>query len=120
MSYIQKRGKNTSWRQGLMRNLATELIIHERIQITEGRAKELRIHTEKLITLGKQQDLHSRRQAESKLRNISDENSVSALKKLFSTLALRYKERNGGYTRMLKVASRQGDNSSMVIIELVK
>lgn len=119
MSYIQKRGKNTSWRQGLMRNLSTELIISEKLEITETRAKELRSHVEKLITLAKRQDLHARRQAASFLRNIDASKDQTALQKLFSAIAKRYMDRNGGYTRILKLDNRRGDNAPMVIIELV-
>ncbi len=120
MSYIQKRGKNTAWKESLMRNLASELIIHEKLELTETRAKELRRHLDKLVTLAKRQDLHSRRQAISILRNIKDSEKKSVLNKLFSTLAMRYKNRNGGYTRILKIENRKGDNAPMAIIELVK
>lgn len=121
MSYIQKRGQNTAWRTALMRNLASELIIHEKLEITKTRAKELRKHVEKLITLAKKQNLHARRQAAAVLRNIKDEKiQKTALDKLFSTLALRYKKRNGGYIRILNIGNRQGDNSPLVIIELIK
>ncbi|AGM24806.1 50S ribosomal protein L17 [Spiroplasma syrphidicola EA-1] len=119
MSYQQKRGKNTSWRNGLMRNLATELIIHERLEVTETRAKELRKHVDKLVTLGKRQDLHSRRRAASFLRNIDANEKETALQKLFDGVAKKYKNRNGGYTRILKLDNRKGDNAPMVIIELV-
>ncbi|WP_381415338.1 50S ribosomal protein L17 [Spiroplasma endosymbiont of Anurida maritima] len=120
MSYQQKRGKNTSWRNGLMRNLATELIIHEKLQITETRAKELRRHVEKLITLGKRGDLHARRRAASFLRNITVKNEkAAALQKLFGPLAKQYSKRNGGYTRILKLDNRRGDNAPVVIIALV-
>ncbi len=120
MSYIQKSGKNTAWRNNLMRNLATELIIHEKLKITLTRSKELRTYVDKLITLSKRQDLHSRRQAESVLRNIKISDNQTVLQKLFSTLAVRYKNQNGGYTRILKIDERKGDNSPMAIIELVK
>ncbi len=120
MSYIQKKGKDTAWRGSLMRNLASELILHEKLQITDTRAKELRTYIDKLITLAKRQDLHSRRQAESVLRKLNTNNDQTILQKLFSTLAARYKERNGGYTRILKLGNRKGDNALMVIIELVK
>lgn len=122
MSFIQKRGKNTSWRQGLMRNLATELIAHsdERLLLTEKRAKELRVIVEKLITLAKRQDLHARRQAKAILRNTNVSETETVLQKLFTTIAKRYKNRNGGYTRILKTDNRQGDNAPMVYIELVK
>ncbi|AHI54132.1 50S ribosomal protein L17 [Spiroplasma sabaudiense Ar-1343] len=119
MSYIQKRGKNTAWRVALMRNLTTELIISERLEITETRAKELRSHFDKMVTLGKRQDLHARRQAAAWLRDIDASEKETALQKLFNDLAKRFKTRNGGYTRILKLDNRRGDNAPMVIIELV-
>lgn len=121
MSYQQKRGKNTSWRNGLIRNLTTELIINERLELTENRAKELRRHVDKLITLGKRQDLHSRRRAASFLRNINSNEKETALQKLFNDIYKKYKNnnKNGGYTRILKLNNRKGDNAPMVIIELI-
>ncbi|WP_338969466.1 50S ribosomal protein L17 [Spiroplasma endosymbiont of Labia minor] len=119
MSYIQKRGKNTAWRTALMRNLTTELIVSERLEITETRAKELRTHFDKMITLAKRQDLHARRQAVAWLRDIDANAKETALHKLFTDLAKRFKNRNGGYTRILKLDNRRGDNAPMVIIELV-
>lgn len=125
MSYIQKRGKNTSWREGLMRNLATELIIHGRLLVTETRAKQLRSVVEDLITLSKRQNLHAIRQADSILRNINVNDNVkkdvneTALQKLFGSVAKKYQKRDGGYTRILKTENRRGDNAPMVYIELV-
>lgn len=119
MSYIQKQGKNTAWRQHLMRNLTSELIIAERLEITETRAKELRKHFDKMVTLGKRGDLHARRQAIAWLRDIETSKDETAVQKLFDDLAKRYKSRNGGYTRILKLDNRKGDNAPMVIIELV-
>ncbi|WP_031542163.1 50S ribosomal protein L17 [Mesoplasma photuris] len=119
MSYIQKRGKNTTWRKALMRNLTTELIISERLEITEARAKELRTHIDHMITLAKRGDLHARRQAASWLRNIEISDKENALQKLFTDIAKRYETRNGGYTRILKLDNRKGDNAPIVIIELV-
>lgn len=119
MSYQQKKGKNTAWRNGLMRNLATELIVNERLEIIEARAKELRSYIDKLVTLGKRQNLHARRRAASFLRDIDANEKESVLQKLFNEIVKKYKKRNGGYTRILKLNNRKGDNSSMVIIELV-
>lgn len=119
MSYIQKRGQNTAWRTSLMRNLTTELIVSERLEITETRAKELRKHFDKMVTLAKRGDLHSRRQAASWLRNVEASSKEDVLQKLFSTVAKRFKDRDGGYTRILKLNNRKGDNAPMVIIELV-
>ncbi|APT18182.1 50S ribosomal protein L17 [Amylolactobacillus amylotrophicus DSM 20534] len=124
----RKLGRNSSQRNAMLRDLTTDLIINERIVTTETRAKEIRKTTEKMITLGKHGDLHSRRQAAAYVRNeiadIREEKDgvvvQSALQKLFSEIAPRYAERNGGYTRMYKMATpRRGDAAPMVIIELV-
>ncbi|WP_338983292.1 50S ribosomal protein L17 [Spiroplasma endosymbiont of Othius punctulatus] len=119
MSYIQKQGKNTAWRVALMRNLTTELIVKERLEITETRAKELRVHFDKMVTLAKRGDLHARRQAAAWLRDIDASDKETALQKLFTKVAKKYKDRNGGYTRILKLDNRKGDNAPIVIIELV-
>lgn len=119
MSYIQKQGKNTAWRVALMRNLTTELIISEKLEITETRAKELRKHFDNMITLAKRGDLHARRQAAAWLRNTNASEKETALQKLFDNLGKRFKTRNGGYTRILKLDNRRGDNAPMCIIELV-
>jgi len=126
MSY-RKLGRTSSQRKAMVRDLTTDLIINERIITTEARAKEIRKTTEKMITLGKRGDLHARRQAAAFVRNevadIREEDDAvivqSALQKLFSDIAPRYAERNGGYTRILKTAPRRGDGALMVIIELV-
>ncbi|WP_125706029.1 50S ribosomal protein L17 [Lacticaseibacillus daqingensis] len=126
MSY-RKLGRTSSQRKALLRDLTTDLIINERITTTEARAKEIRSTTEKMITLGKRGDLHARRQAAAFLRNeiasVKEEGDnvvvQSALQKLFSDVAPRYAERNGGYTRIMKTAARRGDAAQMVIIELV-
>ena len=124
----RKLGRNSSQRNAMLRDLTTDLIINERIVTTETRAKEIRKTTEKMITLGKHGDLHSRRQAAAYVRNeiadIREEKDgvvvQSALQKLFSDIAPRYAERNGGYTRMYKMATpRRGDAAPIVIIELV-
>lgn len=126
MSY-RKLGRTSSQRKAMLRDLTTDLIINERIITTEARAKEIRKTTEKMITLGKRGDLHARRQAAAFVRNevadIREEDDAvivqSTLQKLFSDIAPRYAERNGGYTRILKTAPRRGDGALMVIIELV-
>jgi large subunit ribosomal protein L17 len=106
-------GRNTSQRKALFRNLVTELFRHERITTTEAKAKAVRGDAEKLITLAKRGDVHSRRLAN---RTVLD-SKVSA--KLFETLGPRYKDRAGGYTRILKLGPRLGDNAPMVVLELV-
>ncbi|MFD1472562.1 50S ribosomal protein L17 [Companilactobacillus mishanensis] len=123
----RKLGRTSSQRKAMLRDLTTDLIINERIVTTQTRAKEISRTTEKMITLGKRGDLHARRMAAAYVRNevaniTEDDDAVvvqSALQKLFSDIAPRYKERNGGYTRILKTAPRRGDAAPMVIIELV-
>lgn len=116
----RKLGRTTDRRLALLRNLATQLIIHERIETSEAKAKELRSAAEKMITLGKRGDLNARRQAAAFLynKNKTDEEE-SAIQKLFDDVAARYEDRQGGYTRILKLGPRQGDGAKMVIIELV-
>ncbi len=110
---VKKLGRNGSHRGALLRNLATELFRHERIRTTEVKAKALRGYAEKLITLGKKGDLSARRQA---ARDVQDHD---VLRKLFAEIAPRFKERPGGYTRVLKLEHRHGDAAAMALIELV-
>ncbi|MCL2549258.1 MAG: 50S ribosomal protein L17 [Symbiobacteriaceae bacterium] len=109
----RKLGRNTGHRRAMLRNLVTSLLDKERIETTETRAKEVRSLAEKMITLAKRGDLHARRQA---LAYVLSESVVS---KLFSDIATRYEERPGGYTRMVKLEPRRGDNAPMCILELV-
>ena len=109
----RKLGVTSSHRAAMFRNMAVALIKHEQITTTLPKAKELRPVTEKLVTLAKRGDLHAKRQAYNQLR---DETIVT---KLFSTLADRYKTRNGGYTRVLKAGMRYGDAADMAVIELI-
>ncbi|MCY1607032.1 50S ribosomal protein L17 [Staphylococcus pettenkoferi] len=122
MAY-RKLGRTSDQRKAMLRDLATSLIVSERVETTEARAKELRKIVEKLITLGKKGDLASRRNAVKTLRNVKilneDETTQTALQKLFGEIAERYTERQGGYTRILKVGPRRGDGAESVIIELV-
>lgn len=118
MAY-QKLGRNTSARKALFRDLVTDLFIHERIETTEAKAKEVRSIAEKLITLAKRGDLHARRQAAAFLRRERVNEEQDVLQKLFSELASRYSERTGGYTRILKLGPRRGDGAPMVYLELV-
>ncbi|GGG29385.1 50S ribosomal protein L17 [Lysinibacillus alkalisoli] len=123
----RKLGRTSSQRKAMLRDLATDLIINERIQTTEARAKELRSVVEKMITLGKRGDLHARRQAAAFIRRETvtttdeegNESTQYALQKLFDDVAPRYAERQGGYTRILKVGPRRGDGAPVVVIELV-
>jgi large subunit ribosomal protein L17 len=113
MGSHRKLGFTTDHRVAMLRNMTADLINHGRIVTTVTRAKELRRTTEKMITLGKRGDLHARRQA---LAFIYDKNAVY---KLFEEVAPGYKDRNGGYTRILKLGPRKGDAAEMAIIELV-
>lgn len=112
-----KKGRQLSrkskHRWALFRNLVTSLLDCERIETTEQKAKEIRGYADRMITLGKQGDLDARRQA---LRFIRNKSVVS---KLFSDVADRFRDRNGGYTRMIRTRRRVGDAASMVAIELV-
>ncbi|AMG95522.1 50S ribosomal protein L17 [Staphylococcus simulans] len=119
----RKLGRTSDQRKAMLRDLATSLIVNERIETTEARAKELRGVVDKLITLGKKGDLASRRQAARIVRDVEilneDETTQTALQKLFGEIAPRYTERQGGYTRVLKVGPRCGDGAEAAIIEFV-
>jgi len=110
----KRLGRNSSHRAAMLRNMVTSLIEHEKITTTDIRAKELRKIAERMITLGKRGDLHARRQA---LQVIRDGKIVA---KLFDLVAPRYKERQGGYTRIIKLGMRAGDKASLSIIEFVE
>ena len=110
----RRLGRKPDHRQHMMKNMVTSFFEHERITTTVTRAKELRKLVDKMITLGKRGDLHARRQA---LRVINDQKIVA---KLFEMIAPRYSERPGGYTRIIRLENRQGDNAPMVIFELVE
>lgn len=109
----RKLGRKSAHRKAMFSNLANALIKHEQITTTLPKAKDLRPVVEKLVTLGKRGDLHARRQAISLLRDVDMAN------KLFSSIAERYKTRQGGYLRVLKAGFRYGDNAPMAIIEFV-
>ena len=109
----RKLGVTTSHRFAMFRNMAHALLKHEQITTTLPKAKELRPVAEKLITLGKRGGLHARRQAYAEVRD------DVVVNKLFTTLAERYKGRNGGYTRVMRAGIRYGDAASMAVIELV-
>ncbi len=109
----RKLGRTVSHRQAMFANMAASLIKHEQITTTLPKAKELRPFVEKLVTLAKKGDLHTRRQAISAVRD------VPQVGKLFDTLAPRYAERNGGYIRIMKAGFRHGDNAAMAVIEFV-
>ena len=109
----RKLSRTASHRKAMFANMSAALIKHEQIVTTLPKAKERRPIVEKLVTLGKRGDLHARRQAAAQMR---DEDQV---KKLFETIGPRYKDRNGGYTRILKAGYRYGDNAAVAVIEFV-
>ncbi len=109
----RRLNRTASHRKALFANMAASLVEHEQIVTTLPKAKELRPVVEKLITLGKRGDLHARRQAISAIRD------AKLVAKLFDTLAPRYAQRNGGYTRIMKAGFRHGDNAPLAVIEFV-
>ena len=110
----RKLGRSSGQRRALFRGLVTDLLGYEKITTTEAKAKEVRGLADKMVTLGKKGGLHARRQA---LAFILDEKTVE---KLFTYLVPRYAERNGGYTRIVKLGPRLGDGAPMVRLELVE
>jgi large subunit ribosomal protein L17 len=110
----KRLGRNTPHRTAMLRNMVTSLFDHEKITTTDARAKELRKVADRMITLGKRGDLHARRQV---LNVIRDQKVVA---KLFDQIGPRYKDRPGGYTRIIKIGSRLGDNAPQSIIALVE
>lgn len=109
----RRLNRSSSHRKAMFSNMASSLVVHEQIKTTLPKAKELRRIVDRMISLGKKGSLHARRQAHAYLR---DDEAVS---KLFDALAERYKERPGGYTRVLKAGFRHGDAAPMAVIELV-
>ena len=109
----RKLNRTASHRKAMFANMAASLIEHEQIVTTLPKAKELKPFMDKLVTLAKKGDLHARRQAIAKIRD------KAAVQKLFEVFGERYKERNGGYTRVLKAGFRFGDNAPRAVIELV-
>jgi large subunit ribosomal protein L17 len=110
----RRLGRKTSHREAMFRNMVTSLLNHEKITTTDAKAKEIRVVAERMITLGKRGDLHAMRLAASVIRE------KSVVTKLFSTIAPRYKDRPGGYTRIVKLGVRQGDAAPISLIELVE
>ena len=109
----RKLNRRSDHRKSMLANLAASLIKHEQITTTLPKAKDLRAIVEKLVTLGKRGDLHARRQAIAQMRDIA------MVKKLFEVIGPRYKERNGGYTRVMKAGFRYGDSAPVAVIEFV-
>lgn len=110
----RRLGRTTSHRIAMFRNMVTSLLNNERIVTTDAKAKEIRSVAEKMITLGKRGDLHAHRQAAAYIRE------KAVVTKLFNTIAPRYKDRQGGYTRIIKLGQRLGDAASLSVIELVE
>src|SRR5271169_6189285 len=108
----RKLNRTSAHRKALFRNLVTSLIEHEQVRTTDAKAKELRRVAERMITLGKRGSLHARRQALSYIR------SRAVVSKLFDEVASRFRERLGGYTRIVKLGHRHGDAAAMSLIEL--
>lgn len=113
MATLRKLGRRTDHRQAMLRNQVQSLFEHGRITTTVTRAKETQRMAEKMITLGKRNTLHTKRQAMAFLYK------RETVEKLFTELAPNYSERSGGYTRVIKIGPRQGDGSEMAILELV-
>jgi large subunit ribosomal protein L17 len=120
MAGYSKLNRRSDQRKAMLRDLITQMIIHEKITTTETKAKELQRLVEKMVTLGKKGTLASRRQAAKLVRFIEANEDQNALQKLFSDIAPRFKDRNGGYTRVLKLGPRRGDATPMAIIEFVE
>ena len=117
----RRLGRNKAQRKALLRDLITDLIINERIETTLPKAKELQKLADRMVTLGKAGDLPSRVRAAKLVRfeYTGEDKNQYAIQKLFSEIAPKYKDRKGGYTRVLKTGPRRGDNAPMAIIEFV-
>jgi large subunit ribosomal protein L17 len=115
----RKLNRASAPRKALLRDLVTDLIINGRITTTVPKAKELKRLADRMVTLGKRGDLHSRRMAAEIVRFETADENQNAIQKLFTEIAPKYKDRNGGYTRVLKTENRRGDAAPMAIIEFV-
>ncbi|MBR0137118.1 MAG: 50S ribosomal protein L17 [Erysipelotrichaceae bacterium] len=117
----RKLGRTADHRKALLRNLATDMIVYEKINTTEMKAKEMRTVVDELITLAKRGDLHARRQAAAYIHDIPvGKTGKTTLQKLFEELGPRFADRKGGYTRVVKTDFRKGDAAPMAYIEFVK
>ncbi|HKM11488.1 MAG: 50S ribosomal protein L17 [Bacilli bacterium] len=116
-----KAGYTVSKDKSMIRNVVSELIVHGRVQVGEKVAHQVSRQADRLVTLAKAGDLHSRRLAAAIVREgIKNADGVTALDVLFNEIGPRYKDRNGGYTRVLKLVARRGDNAPMALLEFVK
>lgn len=120
MAGYSKLNRRSDQRKAMLRDLVTQLIIHEKITTTETKAKELQRLVERMVTLGKKGTLAARRQAAKTVRFLDAGDDKNALQKLFDDVAPRFTERQGGYTRVLKLGPRRGDSTPMAIIEFVE
>lgn len=117
----RKLGRNSAQRKALLRDLITDLILNERIETTLSKAKEVQKLADRMVTLAKKNTLASRQQAAKLIRfETTADGELYAIQKLFSEIAPKFAERNGGYTRVLKTGPRRGDNAPMAIIEFVE
>ena len=115
-----KTGFTSSKNKSLLRNLATDLIVHGKVETTLSTAKQLSALADRLVTYGKRGDLNSRRLAAAIVRNVVANENGNALKKLFNEIAPSYQNRNGGYTSVLKTGIRKGDNAVTALVTWVK
>ena len=120
MSGYSRLARNSAQRKALLRDLITDLILNGSIKTTVTKANELKRLADKMVTLGKKNTLASRRQAAKLVRSETDANGVYALNKLFDEIAPRFAERNGGYTRVIKLGVRRGDAAEMAVIQFVE
>lgn len=119
MSFINKEGKTTHWRLMVIRQQVSDVLSYGRITTTVTKAKETRKHVDHMITLAKKNTLAARREAAGFLLPTTSFDKDALIKKLFTDLAKKYQNRNGGYTRVLKLGTRRGDNTEAAILELV-
>lgn len=119
MSYINKEGKTTAWRKMVIRQQVSDVLSYNQIVTSLSKAKETRKHVEYMITLAKKDTLATRRKAAGFLLGTTTNTKELLLKKLFTDLKAKYKNRNGGYTRILKIDNALGDNSPKAILQLV-
>ena len=119
MAYSRLR-RSSDQRKALLRDLVTDLILNGSIETTLAKAKELKRLADKMVTLGKANTLHARRQAASFIRFEKDEEGNFAVQKLFSEIAPKFANRNGGYTRVIKTGFRRGDSAPMAIVQFVE
>ena len=120
MSGYSRPARNSAARKALLRDLITDLILNGSIKTTVTKANELKRLADKMVTLGKKNTLASRRQAAKLVRPETDANGVYALNKLFDEIAPRFAERNGGYTRVIKLGVRRGDAAELAVIQFVE